>query len=289
MKSRRYTLKLTLTLVALIICPLSGWSKSCLWKISDRENLLYMQGSVHMLKPDNYPLKPAIMEAYRQSDILVFETDMTQMQSMETQQLILKKAMGGNLKASLNPDVYAKLSATLAEAGLPAEAVNGFKPWMVALTLSLTKLNQMGMDPALGLDMHFTQLAKKEAKPTIGLETAEFQINLMDTLSELDPNKFILHSLEELETIETQVDEMLTAWTHGDIDALGNLMLESLGKYPEMQKRFVDDRNLTWATQIDGFLKSGKTHFITVGALHYPGEKGLINLMKQKGYAVEQL
>jgi uncharacterized protein YbaP (TraB family) len=67
-------------------------AKSCLWKVTSDNSILYLQGSIHVLKPENYPLASAIEAAYADSDVLVFETDIKAMSEPETQKKIMAKA-----------------------------------------------------------------------------------------------------------------------------------------------------------------------------------------------------
>ena len=85
-------LKTALPLAFLLFLGLGADAKSCLWKATSDAGTLYLQGSVHILKADAYPLAPAIEQAYAASDAVVFETDMAAMLRPETQQAIM--AMG---------------------------------------------------------------------------------------------------------------------------------------------------------------------------------------------------
>ncbi len=284
----------TSAILRLALLPLatSATAKSSLWKATSGSGTLYLQGSVHILKADAYPLAPAIENAYAQSDAVVFETDMAEMLTPETQQAILAKAMlkpGATLESTLDPGTYQALKAEFAKASLPAEAFQAFKPWFAALTLTLTRLQQMGFDPALGLDQHFHAKAAADGKATIGLETVEFQINLIDSIAQNDQSAFLNRSLKDLALIETQLGEMMRAWKEGDGDALGKFMRESFADYPGLYERFVTDRNQAWAEKLDLLAKQGKTHMVVVGAAHLPGQGGLLERLAAKGYSIEQL
>ena len=194
-----------------LLLSVSAQSANCLWKATCAQGTLYLQGSVHLLTADDYPLDPAIEEAYAQSDTLVFETDMKAMLTPETQRLIMTKAMlpdQRTLENELDPEVYAILSGKLAEAGLPAAAVQKFKPWFATMTLMMLRIQAMGFDPTLGLDQYFHRKAIADGKTEVGLESVEFQINLFDALSEGNQNGYTKHALKELEQMETMLAEI---------------------------------------------------------------------------------
>jgi uncharacterized protein YbaP (TraB family) len=291
-KLRTVPCRLLTPLLAAFLLPTAGFAGNALWRASSERGTLYVQGSVHLLKAGDYPLDPAIEEAYARSDTLVFETDMTAMLSPETQQLIMQKALlpgTRTLEDELDPEVYARLSAKFSEAGLPIAAVRKFKPWFATMTLMVLRMQALGLDPALGLDQHFHTKALADRKNEIGLETVAFQISLFDELSEGNQNGYIKHALKELEQMETMLEEMLRAWKAGDLDTLDKLMRESFQDYPGMYKRFVTDRNKTWLDKIDKTVSTDHTCMVVVGTAHLAGEEGLLELLKARGYAIEQL
>jgi uncharacterized protein YbaP (TraB family) len=281
-----------LPFLAALLLPWSLQAESCLWKAASDRGILYLQGSVHLLKEEDYPLDPAIEEAYANSEVLVFEADMKAMLAPETQQLIMSKAVlpdPRTLESELDPEVYALLSEKLAEAGLPVVAIRKFKPWFATMTLMLLRMQAMGLDPNLGLDQYFHRKAQADKKTQIGLESIEFQISLFDELSKGSQNGYTKHALLELEQMETMLDEMMTAWKTGDLDRLDEWTRASFEEYPDMYEKFVTARNRTWVEKLDQLVAKDKTCMVVVGTAHLAGSEGLLELLKQKGYTIEQL
>ena len=277
---------------SIILLAISAPAKSCLWEASSEKGTLYIQGSVHLLKASDYPLAPAIEAAYTKSDVLVLEADMAAMLTPETQKMIMGKALFKDeqtLETALSPEVYTLLSEKLTEVGLPIAVLQKFKPWFASMTLVLTKVQAMGFDTNLGLDHYFYNKAIADEKPVIGLETVKFQIDLFDSLAAENQDAYTKHALKELDQFETVLNELMTTWKEGNIDELGKLMLENFNEYPDLYDRFVVDRNKTWIKKIDERVTPKKTHMIVVGAAHLPGEEGLLKLLEQKGYTLEQL
>jgi uncharacterized protein YbaP (TraB family) len=217
---------------------------------------------------------------------------MKAMAAPETQQLIMSKAIlpdQRTLEDELDPEVYATLSEKLAEVGLPAAAIRKFKPWFASMTLMLLRMQAMGLDPNLGLDQYFHRKAMADNKTEIGLESIEFQINLFDELSRGNQNGYTKHALRELEQMETMLDEMMTAWKNGDLKRLDETVRESFEEYPDMYEKFVADRNKTWVDKLDRLTDKDKTCMVVVGVAHLAGSEGLLELLRQKGYTIEQL
>ena len=292
MRTRRGTIKsLALAFIATALAS-GAIAKSCLWKISSGKGTLYLQGSVHVLKADSYPLDPAIEKAYAASDVLVLETDIKAMSSPETQARIMKKAMlskGQTLETELNKKTFKKFEKTCAETNLPIAALQHFRPWFASMTLAMLKMQEMGFDPEHGLDKYFHGKATTDGKKVVGLETIDFQIQLLASLDKEDPNQFVSRSLDEMKMLKEDVNALDKAWKEGDIDTLGKLLSKGFKGYPDAYKRFITDRNAAWFKTLDSMLANPETPMVVVGAGHLPGKGGLLELFKKKGYTVEQL
>ena len=82
---------------------------------------------------------------------------------------------------------------------------------------------------------------------------------------------------------------MINAWRHGDVDTLNRIVRESFQDFPSLARRLIDARNQNWIPKIDGYLRSGHTYFVVVGAGHMGGPNGLLTLLKARGCQFEQL
>lgn len=278
--------------LALAAATLDTLAGSCLWKAGSEAGTFYVVGSVHILRPDAYPLPPAVEEAYTASDALVFEVDMAAMAGDDARRLVLSKAMlpgGETLRRQLAPTIYREVEQRYGEAGLPFDAFQQCKPWYVALNLSMAHMQKMGFAPTLGLDYYFHGKARIDGKPVAGLETVAFQTNLLDALAEGDQNAFMRRALEDLDLIDREMDRMLRAWREGDIATLGELMNESFKEYPDLYERFVLARNRDWAERLAAMATPGRTMMVVVGAAHLPGKDGLLELLARRGFRLEQL
>lgn len=281
----------TLTLIATTLAT-STRAKSCLWKVTSTTGSLYLQGSIHVLKADSYPLDPAIEKAYSASDVLVLEVDMQEMTSPKTQKRIMAKALlpdDRNLQMELDAEVYQKLLATCNSVGVPPVQIKKLKPWFASTILTLTKMQQLGFNPVYGLDKYFHDKAVVDDKKVIGLESVDFQLDLFDSLSKKNPNDFIQHALADLETAEADIKTLHKVWETGNIAEVGTLISKGFSDYPELYKNLVTDRNKRWVKTLNHLLKKPTTHMVVVGAGHLPGKGGLLELLANKGYTVEQL
>jgi uncharacterized protein YbaP (TraB family) len=104
---------------------------NCLWQVEGKSNVIYLLGSVHVLKSSDHPLAAPIEAAFSNSQIVLFETDVEKMEQPETQLEMMRKSAlpeGETLKQQLSPEVYAKFTKHLEAAGLPPIVFEKMKP-----------------------------------------------------------------------------------------------------------------------------------------------------------------
>jgi uncharacterized protein len=265
--------------------------KKSLWRIRSKNNVVYLLGSIHYLKSENYPLADAIEAAFRDANRVVFEIDMEGAQG-QAQQLMAFKGLytdGRTLKDHVTPETYALAERQFTRVGLDIQIFNQFKPWFTALSLLAVKLQALGFDPSQGIDSYFSRKAKQEKKETSGLETLEYQFDLFDKLPQRVQEALLLQALSGGESTEAAVNSVVKAWAAGDLQALDALLLRDWRDYPELYQSLVVNRNRAWLPKIESYLWQNENTLVIVGAGHLGGNDGLIEMLKARGYSVEQL
>src|SRR5262245_2273203 len=158
-------------------------TRDFIWKVTGKQSVFYLVGSVHMLTKDYYPLNTALDTAFKDSDLLIEEVDLAEMLAPDSQAQVLSRAMlpeDTPLDKVVSPATYALVVRHVGDLGLPIEPLKLFKPWMLAMTLLQLEWQKAGFDAELGLDKHFYDRAHKDGKEVQGLETTEYQISLFD-------------------------------------------------------------------------------------------------------------
>jgi uncharacterized protein len=276
--------------LALGQAPASATTRSCLWKVTSKESAVHLLGSIHLLKKDTYPLNTTIESAFDGSRTLVLEVNLDEMTSEDVRRLILSKGLladGKTLPQILSKESLLLVKERIETLGLQIEAVQRFKPWLLAMTLAMAKLQQLGYDPEHGIDKYFFDKAKRQNKDILALETAEFQINLLDALSANVQEAALLQTLKELDVMEKEFDAIVQAWKVGDTRKLEDSLLESFKEYPDVYQKIVSERNKNWIPKIEEFLKRRGNTLLVVGAAHLVGPDGVVELLRNKGYVVE--
>ena len=273
-----------------------------LWKVSDDDNTIYLLGSFHLLKPDDYPLSKDVDEAFADAESIVFELPPEEMSSptlaMQMGQAALRTD-GTQLNSELPPQTVAKLDAWLAtraddlqRTGLAPQVLQMFEPWFVGLTITLVDMTRQGLDPKLGLDAYFSAQAKLAKKPTGGFETGAQQIAFLDGMDRKEQLQFIDEALTEAQEGQNEVEKLHAAWRNGDAAGLWEGMAADMRRqYPALYQRINVERNDAWLPKIEQRLKQPGTDdtLVIVGALHLLGSDGLVEKLRARGYAVERV
>jgi len=267
-------------------------AKHCLWKVEGRTNTAYLFGSIHFLKKEFYPLAQPIEDAYKRSQVVVFEADLDEMQSPAAQLKMLqhgKYPEGQTLKQNLSKDTYAKLDAYLSESLGSAALFDGLKPWMVAVALLGMELQKLGFNPEQGVDKYFFDKAKQDTKQIVPLETIDFQLGLFAGLTKEEEDAMLKETLQEITSFKKILTEMTDAWKTGDTKKLDELILDAMRQFPQIHKKLLIDRNKEWAAKIEKLLAEGKNLFVVVGAAHLVGKDSVVDLLSKKGLKVPQM
>jgi uncharacterized protein YbaP (TraB family) len=269
-----------------------GQEKSFLWQLQSGKGDIYILGSIHFLKRENYPLNPTIEKAFDSAKKLVFEIDFKGADSGTVQRLTLEKGLhrdGKTLQQNVSAETYSLAAKRAQELGLDIAVLSPLKPWMVALTMTSLQLQKLGFDSNSGIDRYFAGRATTAGKPIAGLETAAFQIGLMDQLSASDQESMLRQSLREMDLLDKALDEIVRSWAAGDVPALEQLLLKAMREYPAVHQKVVVDRNRRWLPEIERLIKGGESALVVVGAAHLVGKEGVIELLKERGYTLEQM
>ena len=270
----------------------SSYADSSVWRVTSGSNSLYLGGTVHLLRPTDYPLPQEYEQAYADSDELYFETDIASMNDLAVQAQMLQQLTytdGRSLATVLNEEAYQALSEYTSGVGLPLNLLESFKPGMIVSTLQVLEFQKLGFTPQ-GVDAYFNSRAMGEAKAIGALETIQEQIGFLAAMGEGNESEFILLSLGDLEQTQEVMEDMIRAWRNGDSAALEDLFVDEMRQQsPELYDSLLKQRNLRWMPQIEAMLDDNDTEFVLVGAAHLIGPEGLVTLLRQAGYQVTQL
>ena len=265
-----------------------------LWEIVSVTNRAYLFGTVHAGKKDWYPLAPAIEEALADSKVLVVEADVTNVDAMAKTTSAMVYAEPDNLRNHVPPADYERFRKLLGRYAISEPQIAQLKPFMAVSVLVFSEWARLGYLPQFGVDSYLIRKARAEAKTVVEIEGVDEQVRLMDSLSEAEHRQIFDGTLKALESglSSEQITGMVNAWQSGD----PALMLEIAQRYnesvpgaKEFEEKFVWARHEAMARKIEGYMNDSKArHFIAVGSLHLAGPRGLVEMLRKRGYIVRQ-
>jgi uncharacterized protein YbaP (TraB family) len=260
------------------------------WEVTGKHNKLWLFGSVHVLQSQD-TLPQVAMTAYADAETIVEEVDlnaaMTDLFGGSAAQLQVLPE-GKTLAGVLGPELYARLQREGHKLGIDPDLMSRLQPWYVAIQVQQQQLMRIGFNPLNGVDMQIALRAQSDGKPLQGLETVTDQLGLFANLS-LDEQREMLRAMLDEKDPEGQLREIVDAWRNGDTQTLEKQLRKGGEESPELFRKLTTDRNLRWLPQIEKMLQDPKDDYLVVtGALHMVGRDGLVELLRRKGYRVEQ-
>jgi uncharacterized protein len=272
-----------------------------LWRVErDEAAPSWLFGTMHMTDPRVTAIPDAVRAALAEAETLAIETtDILDRQAMvaamyEKPELMMFSE-GETLADHLTPEEEETVRKALEARGVPLQAVIKMKPWLIVSLASLPecelKRQQAGIPV---LDAKLAEDAKAADKRVTGLETAAEQLSAMASLPLELHIQGLVSTLALGARMDDMIETMIVLYTQGQTGmfrpALTSLMEmgeAEVADYAAFEKRLIEMRNRVMAERSAPLLEEGGA-FIAVGAMHLPGETGLVALLREAGYRVER-
>jgi len=284
-------LALALTCLSLATAVRADGALHSLWELHGKHNTVYILGSIHVLRPGDYPLAPAVLDAYSSAKSLLMEVNLEEIDSQAIQSELLASALlpaGQSLPVILGKQRYDHAGALAREVGVELAAFDQFAPWFAAEAISQLQLMQLGFQPQSGVEMYFLERARSDGKKVAGLETVHDQISLFEALSMDAQAEYLLSSLEQARDLPKEVDAMVQAWRRGDTGWFEQQLKTELGRDPQLYQSVLVARNRKWVPKIEALLNDDKNYLVIVGTGHLVGQSSVIDLLKKDGIGATQ-
>jgi uncharacterized protein YbaP (TraB family) len=283
-------------ILAVLLCRVAaadpGDHPVSLWQIDGAHNRVYLLGSIHLLRKEDYPISQAIYDAYRDATILYMELDMDDTDPLADQMLANELGLindGGSLAKLLGPATYARAESLAAAAQIPLHLLDNAEPWYAAIQVELIMLLRIGFNPVYGIESHLAAMAETDGKEIRGLETVRQQLEFLDNLSPRAQRDLFMQTLAEVTELAASMDALIDAWHKGNSRFLEDSLLTDIQDFAELHQTIVVERNNAWSQQIAEVLTHEENYLIIVGALHLVGASGVPELLRKDGYRVTQL
>jgi len=260
-------------------------AKHCLWRVTNARAPFYLLGSVHALQRSDYDKAPAIEEAIKQSQLILFEIDPKEDQTF-AQKLAAAARLprGQQIKGKISPKTYDYLRKI---------TINGMAewqhlyPWAIAMLLDYPQLH--GVSTIYGVDNHVAEMARRYSKKTGGVETADEHIHVFSDMHMIEGEVYLLQALVHAAEASPQFRMDVDAWKSGDTNRLYAMHARRMKEAPTVWWRLLDRRNAKWIPRLEAAIKSGTPTLVVAGALHFSGPRSVIASLQKRCYKIEQL
>ena len=282
--------------LSLLACCQSVFAAGQLYRVTHEGKTSYLYGTVHVGRDGAYPLDDVAARALLDSKALVIELDIREDKAF---QLALARharyAEGDMVQRHLTPDTLQQLTQALARAGIPLSSVQQYKPWLIANLLVGAELDRNGYRRSQAVEYALLAAAQQQDKTVRELESADYQLGLFDSLDERQHEQYLRENLADLADGDSlkKSQALLEAWSVADRAGI-NAAWQSATSGDTVSAGFMNrvllgKRNPEMAANIERIMQQDQVAFVGVGLLHLVGDDGLPQLLKRRGYQVEQL
>lgn len=283
----------------IFICVALSANAQLLWKVSGNglNEPSYIIGTHHLAPFSIMDSIAGLRKAMNETQQVYGELKMSEMQSPATMQQMQKTMMiegDTTLTSLLSPEDFATANKFCKEnLMMDLSMASKLKPaFLLNNVVVAAYIKHIGkFNPQEQLDTFFQSQATSNGKKVDGLETPEFQFNLLFNGYSLKRQaQLLMCTINNIDTEVESLKKLTDAYMRQDLSTMLRISEERKGNQcdplPGEEDAMIYDRNKAWSVKLPAIMKDAPT-FVAVGALHLPGEKGLLNLLKKQGYTVE--
>jgi len=276
--------------LVLITLPLSVWSGSfdrgVLWEISKAgQQSSYLLGTIHSDHASVTNLPAPVKKALDGSTSFTAELDLNMASMLQAQmQMLLPETQ--SLQSIVGAQQYNKCVTLMANYGVPEMLVDRMKPWAIAAQLNMPK-------PTTGLflDLKLYQMAQQKGLKTYGLETVDEQMSVFGGMTEQQQKVMLDQAIKDYPEMPGKISTLIRFYVNRDLRGMLAFSEDEMKRADPALKEIIDtklikERNHRMVERMRPQLAGGKA-LIAVGALHLPGEQGILQLLENRGYKVK--
>lgn len=247
----------------------------------------YLLGTIHSEDPRVLEFSEEFLSKLRSSEVFAMEL-VPDVPTLERLTGYMHLPSGQSLESVIGPDRYRALETAISAYRVPPESLQRMKPWAVVMTLSTPP-------PETGffMDLSLSLRAGGNGLEVVGLETLEQQLSFLEDMPLSMQLSLLDQAIAESGQVTKVHAQMVDAYLENNLvslQALSNQQFETVGK--DISDYFIESgihaRNHRMAETLLHQLDK-KTVFVAVGALHLPGEQGLLYLLRQHGFELNPL
>ena len=272
-----------------------------LWKVSGNglARPSYVMGTYHFAPSSMMEKIPGMNQALEGCDVVVGEIDKEEMTSQEAQMkmgVAMVAPPDSTLDKLFSPEDYAVVEQVFDKyfgtMGVKLSQMNMLKP--SAISLQMQALQAMKYFPNIDeselIDMAVQSRANEMGRPSIGLETVKEQVGLLFDTPLTEQAEGLLDACKKDDLFVMQSSALVEAYMSQDLAKIEEVMTDTSigGDDAETMDALLYNRNRDWVVKLEKMMPE-RAALICVGAGHLPGEQGLLQLLRDRGYTVEPM
>ncbi len=247
----------------------------------------WLLGTIHSEDERVLAFPPVLEQALKQAETVGLELvpDREMLQRLAE---AMRLPEGQKLSDRLDEILYERVRAALSDYGMNPDSVDRLRPWAAAMTLA-----QPPVRTGRFMDLVLARTAAEHGAKSVALETVDEQLAFFTGLGEQAHVALLRQAVEDRERGLEDFEALLASYLEADLEQLQHQARRQLSRLPEsVQQNFrvqgITMRNIEMARRAQPLLDQGRA-LIAVGALHLPGEKGLVTLLREQGNRVEAI
>ncbi|MBN8611574.1 MAG: TraB/GumN family protein [Deltaproteobacteria bacterium] len=261
-------------------------------RVSDADTTVYLFGTVHLLEPSTAWMNDEISGALSSSRAVYFEVP-TEPEALAPHMPLLQSLAlnppGVTLSSLLPPDARSRAEAAATASNVPFAQLEPMRPWLAAITLSMTRLVARGADPEAGVDRVIAARAREAGQEVRYLEDIPTQLHAIGDLPTDVQVELFVQSLDDIEESDAHFDEMVSAWQRGDTRHLEHELVDEMRtEAPALYDSMLVRRNRAWVEVLTTLMANEPgTFFVAAGAAHFVGPDAVQVGLAQHGLTVQ--
>jgi uncharacterized protein len=245
----------------------------------------YLYGTFHLVCPNDLILTDATKKAVSDAQQLYLEIDMDDPAMQSSMMKGMMMPAGKTIKDYISADDYTLLDNYLKSGmGMGLAQIGGMKPIAI---YSVMTMSALGCQPA-SYDLTLMQMANKDKKEVLGLERLDDQMAVFDKIPMEKQVSMLVDMARKPNEVKDELNKLLAAYKNQNLPEMMKQIKESKydGGLEDFEADLLEKRNQNWIPVIEKAAKDKPTMF-AFGAGHLGGDKGVINLLRKKGYVVK--
>lgn len=265
-------------------------ARPAMWLVADDDTSIFLLGTMHALPAGTDWTAGKVGQAIAAADELVLELSPDQLAAAGAEfQRLAPRTAPLPIDRRLPPAALASYRAL--EASGPGRSFGGDRldDWAVLVLMGQRAAQNARLSPDAGVESGLTKTFRAADKPIAGLETAEEQLMLFETLAPATQRVLLTRAANRAESAAEDVTDMTAAWSRGDVAALEKIINDDIDAVPDARMAIITDRNRRWSAWARQRMARPGTVLMAVGAGHLVGADSVPAMLDAEGLRVTRV